>query len=99
MKDANSTTNLSPLTDPTITTGGLNEWSEPKRICITEYHDRIEMIYKERSMVSYLSFSSPEPEERVFKIVFSCKDGKWHKSDRIYGEIEPAAEERYYFDE
>ena len=36
-------------------------------------------------------------QPNVFKIVFSCIDGKWNKSDRIYGKIIPPSEESYEF--
>jgi len=37
------------------------------------------------------------PQERVFKIVYSCVNGKWNKSDRIYGNIISAQDEGYEF--
>jgi hypothetical protein len=36
-------------------------------------------------------------EQRVFKIVFSCIDGKWNKSERIYGKVVAAKLESYSF--
>jgi hypothetical protein len=81
------------------TTVTLNTWGTPERIQVKEYPDRIEMIYKETSMLTYTIHPSPPPEERVFKIIFSCKDGKWNKSEPIYGEIIPAQEEYYEFEE
>ena len=52
----------------------------------------IELVYKEVSIWNGL-------DKRVYKIVYSCLDGKWHKSDRIYGEIilEQIIEETYKF--
>ena len=52
----------------------------------------IELVYKEVSIWNGL-------DNRVYKIVYSCLDGKWHKSDRIYGEIIPkqVIEETYKF--
>ena len=52
----------------------------------------IELVYKEVSIWNGL-------DKRVYKIVYSCLDGKWHKSDRIYGEIIPeqVIEETYKF--
>jgi hypothetical protein len=37
------------------------------------------------------------PEQRVFKTVFSCVDGRWNKSERIYGEVVAAKLESYSF--
>ena len=52
----------------------------------------IELVYKEVSIWNGL-------DNRVYKIVYSCLDGKWHKSDRIHGEIilEQVIEETYKF--
>ena len=52
----------------------------------------IELVYKEVSIWNGL-------DNRVYKIVYSCLDGKWHKSDRIYGEIilKQVIEETYKF--
>ena len=76
-------------------TTNINIWSNPERVDVIENSDSIEFIYKETSMISYTSF--PPPQVRVFKIVFSCVNGKWNKSERIYGEIVPAEDERYVF--
>lgn len=81
----------------TSLTTGIGFWSIPQIVEVIEYSDSIEFIYKETSMISYTSFPAPPPQVRVFKIVFSCVDGKWNKSERIYGEIIPAENERYVF--
>ncbi|MEA3427894.1 MAG: hypothetical protein U9Q84_01465 [Thermodesulfobacteriota bacterium] len=70
-------------------------WSAPYRVDAIVYDDRVEMIYKETALCTYNVHLSCS--ERVFKIVFSCKDGKWYKSERIYGRIIPATEEIYDF--
>ncbi len=75
----------------------INTWLEPQRINIIENKDSIEMIYKETSMLSHTVYPPPPPECRVFKIIFSCKDGVWNKSERIYGKIIPATMEKYEF--
>lgn len=78
-----------------------NQWSTPQRIQVIELQDSIEIIYKETSNVIYTHsvYPSTDPEERIFKIIFSCKGGKWHKSDRIYGEIVSSTKESYEFEE
>jgi hypothetical protein len=80
-------------------TTNMNEWSYPERMEVKEYSDRIEMIYKETSMLIYTSSFGSLPEERVFKIVFSCVDGKWNKSEPIYGDIVAASDESYEFED
>jgi hypothetical protein len=67
---------------------------------VKEVGESIEIIYKETlsSNCTYtINFTSP-PKERIFKIVYSCVDGKWNKSEPIYGNIIPAQEEYYDFD-
>ena len=81
----------------TDSTTNINLWWTPERVDVIENSDSIEFIYKETSMISYTSFPSLPPQVRVFKIVFSCVDGKWNKSERIYGEIIPAENEQYVF--
>lgn len=90
------TTNMWPTSN---TTTGLNTWSLPHRVDVIEYVDRIEFIYKETSMATLSMYPAPPPAERVFKIVYSCVDGAWYKSERIYGKIKPAKEEYYEFEE
>jgi hypothetical protein len=63
-----------------------------------EVGESIEFIYKESAAVAYITFPPQYPPDRVFKVVFSCKDGKWNKSDRIYGWIIAASNETYKFD-
>jgi hypothetical protein len=60
-----------------------------------EVGDTVEFIYEE---VPNFVYTNMQPENKVFKIVFSCKDGLWNKSDRIYGIIIPSTEEYYEFE-
>jgi len=76
---------------------GFEMWGEPERVMVNDCGDRIELIYKEVNMVTYFA-TYPSPVERVFKIVCSCKDGKWHRSKRIYGEIIKQRPEEYIFE-
>lgn len=78
-------------------TSSFNNWHAPVRIDVIENNDSIEFIYKQTSIIGYTSFPPPPPETMVFKIVFSCVNGKWNKSDRIYGKIIPASNETYEF--
>lgn len=74
-------------------------WDAPILIKFQELDDSIEVIYKEISMITLSIYPSPPPMERVFKIVYSCKFGKWNKSERIYGKILPSRNESYEFEE
>ena len=71
-------------------------WSNPERLEVNEVGESIEMIYKQTLMTTYSAYP-PLTETRVFKIVYSCIDGKWNKSEPIYGEIIPAQNEYYKF--
>lgn len=55
--------------------------------------DSIEVIYKQEC---YLTDNN-----LVYKIIYSCKDGEWNISDKIYGKIieERIIEEHYEFNE
>lgn len=86
-----------PLTGTSTTTVGITQlpgtssttagymWSHPTRLEVRELSDSIEMIYEETSLMNLTIYPSPPPTKRYFKIVFSCVDGKWNKSERIYG--------------
>lgn len=75
----------------------FDKWDIPSLIEVIETEDSIELVYKETSGLTYTIYPPIPPEDRVFKIVFSCKDGKWHKSERIYGKIVPSTKESYTF--
>lgn len=68
----------------------------PKIVHTEVWHDQIEVFYRQTSIVS--SGGDPLPD-RVYKIVYSCKDGKFHASDPIEGAVAPAQGERYLFKE
>jgi hypothetical protein len=91
-----NTLSTGELINTTISTN-IDRWGLPKQIDFIECSDSIEIIYKEAYNGTYNSYPYQDLEERVFKIVFSCEDGKWNKSDRIYGEIIPSADEYYEF--
>lgn len=80
-----TTTNNFNIAHTSATTAGYM-WTNPTRLEVRELSDSIEMIYEETSLMNFTIYPSPPPEKRYFKIVFSCVDGKWNKSERIYGE-------------
>jgi hypothetical protein len=91
-----------PTLYPNSTSGTLSAVNMPslKRLEVKEVGETIEMIYKETLNINFSSIIHLNPtfQETIFKIVYSCVDGKWNKSERIYGEIVPAQEEYYNFD-
>lgn len=96
--------NTLPYTSINTANVGI-EWAIPERVEINEYPDSIEMIYIQEGVdysKTHLTIYPPFPAEhhrRTFKIVYSCVDGKWNKSEPIYGKIIPATEETYEFED
>lgn len=85
---------MEQLNNATTNTSYSNFLGHPELVKLTEYDDRIELIYKKTSMMQ--SGYGP-PSQQVFKVIFSCADGKWNKSEPIYGKIIPAQSESYEF--
>ncbi len=83
-----------PITLSNTSYSTINLWGNPERVEINVYDDYIEEIFKERYMFSGGMFKF---SDRVFKIIYSCVNGKWNKSERIYGIIMPAQTEYYTF--
>lgn len=79
-------------------TSTFNTWNSPVLIETKEIGESIEMIFKETSMLALAIYPPRPPEQRVFKIVYSCKNGLWNKSERIYGKIIPATNENFSFE-
>lgn len=71
-------------------------WNNTELIETREVAETIEMIYKHTNSISNLGSLSPS-QITVFKIIFSCIDGKWNKSQPIYGKVIPEQKEYYQF--
>ena len=74
----------------------INHWGTPTEVGHTIFDDRIEFVYTQEKL--YIGIEISE-SRRVFKIIYSCKDGHWHKSERIYGKIIAPQEEQFEFDD
>ena len=85
----------------TLNTGttNINTWNYPERIEVIEVGESIEMIYKQTSSFYRTGGLAPYSDERLYKIVYSCVDGKWNKSEPIYGKIIAAQDEYYEFED
>ena len=97
MKTEGTSTASGTSMSGTLTTTSFDPWAKPILINVEERGETLELISKQISMLSG-GYPPPPQAERVFKIIYSCKDGKWNKSAPIYGTIIPAGEERYEFD-
>ena len=80
------------------TTHEFGFWGTPDLIQTSEEGESVVMIYKQIFNATISIYPAPHKLERIFKIVYSCKDGKWHKSEPIFGRIIPATEEWFDFD-
>lgn len=74
-------------------------WIPPEFIKFIDTGESLELIYKQASLITNYSTLISSSNYRVFKIVYSCVDGKWNKSEPIYGKIVPASEEDYLFED
>jgi hypothetical protein len=95
---SNCNSSFGTLTTITGTTG-INNWNYPERIEVREVGESIEMVYKQTSSFSRTGGLPPYHDTRLFKIVYSCVDGKWNKSEPIYGKIIPTQDEYYEFED
>lgn len=57
-------------------------------------NESIELIYK-RTSTLWVGMGTNNTQ--VYKVICSCVDGKWNKSEPIFGEIIPASNETYLF--
>lgn len=83
----------------TSTSATISQWNPPQFVSANEVGETIEMIYKQTSMFSRTGGLPPYHDERAVKIIYSCVDGKWNKSEPIYGKIIPAQEECFEFED
>ena len=81
-----------------FTTSTFKVWNEPTRVDVIDTGNSIEMIYVQTKNSIGYGYPHSLIEKRVFKIVYSCVEGKWHKSEPIYGEIIPSTKEYYVFE-
>lgn len=91
-----STATLSQISGGTLTLS-FDQYQTPVLEETVVHPDRIEIIYSECRVWS--TYPPAPDHERFFKIIYSCKDGKWDVSERIYGKKIPAQDEYYEFED
>ena len=96
MQTSNGINLLGATSTGTTTWQGL--WNPMIFKEVNEVGETIEIIYTQTSQYSRTGGLSPYHDERAVKIIYSCVDGKWNKSEPIYGTIIPATDEDYDFD-
>ena len=73
-------------------------WGHPYLIDTTVNQKSIELVYRQDAQFTYTTLGyKPEPDIKIFKIIYSCKKGKWHKSKPITGSHVSAQDETYEF--
>ncbi len=77
----------------------ISDWGLPYLIDTNVYQDRIELVYKQDSMITFTGYPSSSPDPQIYKIIYSCKKGKWHESEKIYGAYISAKIESYLFND
>ena len=82
----NSFNNMNTLVG-TVVSYTSSLWNDPILKETREFGESMEMIYYQTSKYSRTGGIPPYHDERIFKIVYSCVDGKWNKSEPIYGKI------------
>ena len=87
----------STIINGTTAHGGL--WNPMVFKEANEVGETIEMIYTQTSQFSRTGGLPPYHDERAVKIIYSCVDGKWNKSEPIYGKIIPAQDEYFEFED
>jgi len=104
---------IQPITFPDITpvqefipnttsTFNFNSWGYPELIDTVVNKDSIELVYKQESNLTYTvhhdnPFMSAQPTPRIYKVIYSCVDGKWNESEQIEGQFIPAKDDSYEF--
>lgn len=73
-----------------------NDWTEPNLVEVDEGKNYLALTYTEDRVSNFYNGTSGSVESRrVYKVIYSCIGGKWHKSEKIYGKIVPSTKETY----
>lgn len=82
-----------------ILVSGNNLWTSPVLIDTIVNDDRIELVYKCYSLITYSSWLESTPAPRIYKDVYGSVDGKLQKIKTVEGMYIPATTESYEFDD
>ncbi len=79
-------------------TAMLDPWGDPYLIDTIVNNKSIELVYRQDSQFTYTTIGIDlDPDIKIFKVIYSCKKGKWHKSEKIKGQYISASDETYEF--
>lgn len=80
----------------TWTYNNIDQWTEPNLVEVDEGENYLALTYTEDRISNFYNATSDSVESRrVYKVIYSCRGGKWHKSEKIYGKIVPPTKETY----
>lgn len=80
----------------TWTYHNIDQWTEPNLVEVDEGENYLALTYTEDRISNFYNATSGSAESRrVYKVIYSCRGGKWHKSEKIYGKIVPPTKETY----
>lgn len=80
----------------TWTYNNIDQWTEPNLVEVDEGENYLALTYTEDRVSNFYNATSGSVESRrVYKVIYSCRGGKWHKSEKIYGKIVPPTKETY----
>jgi len=95
----NYNTSTPVYNNSSTTSISISPWGTSVIIKVEEIGESIEITYKQKLMQPEYRVGIENVEYvRVYKIIYSCKNGKWNKSEPIFGHIIPASEEYYIFE-
>jgi hypothetical protein len=86
---------ISATTSPNGTDTTFNDylWNDPILVDTIVKDDSVELVYRQMAKLQGYPFYE---QDRVYKIICSCKDGQWHE-ERVEGVIVPKSDEHYIF--
>lgn len=76
----------------------FTHFQQRELIDVIENENSVELVYSQMLNITFTTaLGINENHPQIFKIIYSIKNGKWHKSEPIIGTYIPANEEGYEF--
>ncbi len=76
----------------------FSKWGDPYLIYTIVNKKSIELIYRQDDNITYTNIYDVNPPRiKIYKIIYSCKRGKWHESEKIEGQYISPQDETYEF--
>ena len=79
-------------------TSNFEQYTYPYIIDTIVNDGSIEIVYRQDPTFTFTTgFCDAQPDPKIYKIIYSCKKGKWHQSEKIEGNFVPSSGESYEF--